>query len=85
MIGYSRSLNISRVTIVHNGERWTLFCFPYSHYYYTAFFFVLKINQEWLGVFWRATFCHPCSARKEKKKNVNLHPLPLNSKRNENK
>jgi hypothetical protein len=72
------------VAIVHNGERGRLFCFPYSDYDCTAFFLGLKTDQECLGIFQRATFSHPCSAMKEKK-NVNLHPLPLNSKRNENK
>jgi len=85
MIGYSRSLNIWRVAIVHNGERGRLFCFPYSHYYYTTFFFGLKTDQECLGVFWKATICHPCSTHEGEKKNVNLHPLPSNSRRNENK
>jgi hypothetical protein len=56
MIGYRRSLNISRVAIVHNGERGRFFCFPYSHDYYTTFFLDLKTEQEWFGVFWRATF-----------------------------
>jgi hypothetical protein len=51
MIGYRRSLNISRVAIVQNGERGRFFCFPYSHDYYTTFFLGLKTEQEWLGVF----------------------------------
>jgi len=76
MIGYSRSLNIWRVAIVHNGERGRLFYFPYSHYYYTTFIFGLKTDQECLGVFWKATFCHPCSVMKEKKKTLTSTPSP---------
>jgi hypothetical protein len=84
MIGYRRSLNISRVEIVHNGERGRFFCFSYSHDYYTTFFLVLKKSKNGLAYSGRPLFSHPCSARKEEK-NVNLQALPFNSKRNENK